>query len=268
MKLADKHGKVALITGASSGIGEAFAKRLAAEGCDLVLVARRLDRLQALSEQLAGQYSTKSHIIACDLTAPDSGEQVQSNLVAAGISVDILVNNAGFGVLGDLESIDRSKSLGMVDLNCRAVVDLTHRFLPKMKDNRRGAVIIVSSVVGALPAPWFAVYAATKAFDLCLGEALHSECSDTGVSVVTVMPGLTSTEFQAGAGMRDYHSPYRTPENVVNSALKALGKKAIVADGWYNKLLVHGTRFVPRAMLLMGSRAVMKAQFKKGRQNL
>lgn len=127
-----------------------------------------------------------------------------------------------------------------------------------MKKRGRGNIVIVSSVVGTLPAPWFATYAATKAFDLYFGEALHGECQGTGVNVVTVLPGLTKTEFQASSGLREHHSPYRSAEQVVASSLSALGKRAIVVDGLLNKILVHGTRFLPRCILLPLSRMVMK----------
>jgi hypothetical protein len=171
-----------------------------------------------------------------------------------------LVNNAGVGYLGALESIEREKTVAMINLNCRAVVDMTIRFLPGMKERKRGAIVIISSVAGTIPAPWFSAYSATKAFDLYFGEGLYGECVGTGIDVVTVLPGLTKTEFQAGAGMRDYHSPYRTAEHVVSSALSALGKKPLVVDGWFNKILSHGTRFVPRAWLVRISRRVMKKE--------
>jgi hypothetical protein len=150
----------------------------------------------------------------------------------------------------------------MVDLNCRAVVDITAQFLPGMKQRQRGAMIITSSVVGAIPAPWFSVYSATKAFDLYLGEALHAECKGSGVDILTVLPGLTRTEFHAGAGSREYHSPYRSAEQVVQTALSALGRKVIVVDGLLNKLLVHGTRFLPRAIMVTLSRFVMKMELR------
>jgi hypothetical protein len=176
------------------------------------------------------------------------------------MNVDVLVNNAGFGLLGKVESPEHERAVGMVDLNCRAVVDFTYHFLPAMKTRRRGAVIIVSSVVGSIPVPWFAIYGATKAFDLYFGEALYGECHGTGVDVLTVLPGLTKTEFQGGAGLREYHSPYRTAQQVVDTALRALGRKPIVVDGVFNKMLVHGTRFVPRGILTLVSRLVMKKE--------
>lgn len=255
-----RYGTRALITGASSGIGASFAWRLAAEGCsELVLVARRSERLNGLKAELEERYPCKVIPLEVDLSLQGSGGVVEELLDREGISeVDILVNNAGFGLLGAFEELPHERLAGMVDLNCRAVVDLTRRFLPAMKQRGCGAIIITSSVVGALPAPWFSVYCATKAFDLYFGEALHGECLGSGVDVLTVLPGLTRTEFHAGLGERSYHSPYRGAEQVVDTALRALGKRSIVVDGWYNKLLCHGARFLPRGVALWLSRRVMR----------
>jgi short-subunit dehydrogenase len=255
--------KVTLITGASSGIGEAFARTLAARGDSLVLVARRTERLVALATELEGKYQISVTPISADLSKPESFEHIYQVIEQMGVHVETLVNNAGFGLLGSFEEIDFTRTTQMVDLNCRAVVALTHKFLPAMKKRKRGNVVIVSSVVGTVPAPWFATYAATKAFDLYFGEALYGECQGTGVSVVTVLPGLTKTEFQASSGLREYHSPYRSAEQVVSSALSALGKRAIVVDGFANKILVHGTRFLPRCVLLPISRMVMKYECRR-----
>jgi short-subunit dehydrogenase len=255
-----RHGSVALVTGASSGIGEAFCKTLAALGFSLVAVARRDERLAALKADLESRYGISVLTITLDITLPDAADRVATILEERGVSVDVLINNAGFGLLGTMDSPAKERALGMVDLNCRAVVDFTYRFLPEMKAKGRGAIIIVSSVVGTIPTPWFAIYGATKAFDLYFGEALYGECRGTGVDVLTVLPGLTKTEFQGGAGMREYHSPYRTAEQVVTTALSALGRQPIVVDGVFNKLLVHGTRFLPRGILAALSRVVMKRE--------
>jgi short-subunit dehydrogenase len=261
MPLTSKqHGATALVTGASSGIGEAFCRTLAQQGFSIVAVARRAERLQDLKQQLEAAYGVTVLPITLDITTSGAAEQVARTVEAHGMAIDILVNNAGYGLLGPFESSERSRVVGMVDLNCRAVVDFTYTFLPAMKARRKGAVIVISSVVGAVPAPWFGVYGATKSFDLYFGEALWGECVGTGVDVLTVLPGLTRTEFQGGAGLRDYHSPYRSAQQVVDSALSALGDRAIVVDGILNKLLVHGSRFVPRGLLLLLSRFIMKKE--------
>jgi short-subunit dehydrogenase len=258
--LKERYGSVALVTGASSGIGAAFCRAFAASGLNVVAVARRGERLTALKGELEAQYPVTVTPIPLDIANDKAVEQLSRALVHAGIEIDILVNNAGFGVLGMVESIAREKNVGMVDLNCRAVVDLTAQFLPAMKARKRGAIIIVSSVVGTIAAPWFATYSATKAFDLYFGEALHGECRGSGVDVLTVLPGLTRTEFQAGAGLREYHSPYRSAEQVVETACAALGRRAIVVDGWLNKVMSHGARFLPRSLALALSRVVMKRE--------
>jgi hypothetical protein len=229
----------------------------------IIAVARRSERLEELKREIEAATSSTVVPIVLDLEKYGSAEDLYSHVSRRGLSVDLLVNNAGFGLLGAFGAVDTTRLTGMVDLNCRAVVDVAAHFLPGMKERRRGAMIITSSVVGAIPAPWFAVYSATKAFDLYFGEALYAECCGSGVDVLTVLPGLTRTEFQAGAGTRDYHSPYRSAEQVVNTALSALGKKAIVVDGVFNKLLVHGTRFLPRCVMLALSRFVMKMELHK-----
>ncbi|MFO0417008.1 MAG: SDR family NAD(P)-dependent oxidoreductase [Pseudomonadota bacterium] len=254
-----RYGSTALVTGASSGIGESFARRLAQEGFSvLVLVARREDRLLALKAELSERYGCEVVPVVLDLSARDAADLLHAELERGGHRIDLVVNNAGFGLLGAFDQLPVERVSSMVDLNCRAVVDIARRFIPPMRERGRGAMIITSSIVGTLPAPWFSVYAATKAFDLYFGEALHGELRGTGVDVVTVLPGLTKTEFHAGLGERDYHSPYRSAEQVVESALGALGRKSIVVDGLFNKFVVHGTRFLPRGVALWLSRAVMR----------
>lgn len=258
-----RYGTTALITGASSGIGASFARRLAIEGFStLIIVARRAERLQELAQEIQGAYACRCIPVVVDLAKAGAVDELHAEVSRQGCTVDLLVNNAGFGLLGALESLAPHRIGEMVDLNCRAVVDLARRFLPGMKERKKGAMIITSSVVGALPTPWFSVYAATKAFDLYLGEALHGECQGSGVDVLTVLPGLTRTEFHAGAGNRDYHVPYRSAEQVVESALRSLGRKSIVVDGMLNKVLVHGSRFLPRGLALALSRAVMKIELR------
>lgn len=255
-----RYGSVALVTGASSGIGEAFVRKLVSLGFTVCAVARREDRLRQLQVDAERGGVGKVVPVVADLSHPDGVDTVERAVKALGLSIDVLVNNAGVGYLGAVEQVGRDKTIAMIDLNCRAVVDMTIRILPQMKERKRGAIIIMSSVAGTVPAPWFSAYSATKAFDLYFGEGLYGECLGTGVDVVTVLPGLTRTEFQAGAGMREYHSPYRSAEQVVESALSSLGKKPIVVDGWFNKILSHGSRFIPRALLGLLSRVVMKRE--------
>jgi uncharacterized protein len=243
-------GKTALVTGASSGIGESFARRFAQCGCTLVIVARRSEAANGIAV----------HPIIADLESREGPGIVAAEIERLGLHVDILVNNAGFGVLGDLGAAPLDRELGMIDLNCRAVVDLTYRFLPAMKARGKGAVIIVSSIAGAIPVPWFSTYAATKAFDVHFAESLAGEMAGTGVAVTAVLPGLTTTEFQAVAGMstRSYHSPSRQPQQVVETALKALQRGSPSAvDGFFNWCMTASLRFAPRRALIAMSRWVM-----------
>lgn len=256
-----RYGSTALITGASSGIGACFARALAASGFQtLVLVARREERLHELKAQLERLHSCRCIPVAIDLSAPGACSHLAQIIDERDIVVDFVVNNAGFGLLGGVETIESERCRQMVDLNCGAVVDLTRVFLPGMKMRGRGAMIITSSVVGALPTPWFSVYAATKSFDLYFGEALYAECKGSGVDILTVLPGLTKTEFQAGMGEREYSVSARTVEQVVTTACRALGKKAIAVDGLLYKFLVHGSRFIPRCVLVPLSRRIMRSQ--------
>ena len=257
-----RYGHTALVTGASSGIGASFARALAREGCNLILVARRGDRLAELEQEIYVKNKISILSIVADLSVESECKRVFEEVAREGKSVDLLVNNAGFGLQGEFLEIAPERQLGMIDLNCKAVVQLAQLFLPGMVSRKRGAMIITSSVIGSVPAPWFATYAATKAFDLYWGEALHGEMQGKGVDILTVLPGLTKTEFQSQSGMREYHSPYRSADQVVETALTALGRKAIVVDGWHNKILVHGIRILPRAMALGLSRMVMKFETK------
>jgi uncharacterized protein len=184
----------ALITGASSGIGEEFAKQLAARGNDLILVARRKDRLEQLAEQLP----TTAHVIECDLAS--EAANLPGKVAELGVDVDHLVNNAGFGLRGRFTDLDADREAEMVRLNCEAVVTLTHAFVPGMIERRRGGVITVASTAGMQPLPYETTYAATKAFAISFMEALSMELRGTGVRCLVVNPGPVKTEWQQVAG--------------------------------------------------------------------
>ena len=187
----------ALVTGASSGIGEQFARQLSARGHDLVLVARRADRL----ERLATELPTTAHVIACDLATEAS--ELRARVEALGVEVGLLVNNAGFGTHGRFFEQDAAREAEEVRVNCEAVVTLTHAFLPSMIDRGSGGVIVVASTAGMQPIPYQAVYAATKAFALSFTDALHTELRGTGVRAMSVNPGPVPTEWQEVAGFDD-----------------------------------------------------------------
>jgi short-subunit dehydrogenase len=247
--LAARYGKTALVTGASAGIGRAFARELSSRGMDVIVVARRAERLDELRRELeAARPGARVFPIVQDLAAPDAAEAIERRLAELGLSVDFLVNNAGFGQWGEFSGYDRRRDLDMVAVNCRAVVDLTHRLLPAMKARRRGAVIVVSSVLGVVPAPFMATYSATKAFDKFFAESIWPELRPHGVDVLCVQPMLTETEFSAGSGMTHPPIRVRTSEQVVATALAALGRRATATDGWlHGRLAMAALRAMPRA---------------------
>src|SRR3954471_15428576 len=204
--------ETALVTGASSGIGEQFARQLAARGHDLVLVARRADRL----ERLAGELPTDAQVVACDLAT--DGASLAERVDELGVQVDLLVNNAGFGTSGPFVENDAAREAEEVRLNCEAVVTLCHAFLPGMVERCHGGVINVASSAGMQPIPYEAVYSATKAFVISFTDAIHTELRGTGVRAMAVNPGPVPTEWQQVAGYeegRDVPAPGEIPAEQV-----------------------------------------------------
>ncbi len=252
--IRERYGEWALVTGASAGIGEAFARRLAEEGINLILVARRVDRLRTLQAELEKARAIQVLPVESDLTKDD----FLSVLVSAigDRPVGILVNNAGFGLNGDLIENDPETECDMVRLNCLAPLKLTHHFARLMAARGRGAIIVLSSIGANQPAPKNVTYAATKAFDLFLGEGLSFELKNKGVDVLTVMPGPTRTEFQE-VGHYTADSGMRTPQNVVRTALRSLGKRMSVTDGFGNKLMTFFARRMPRRWVIAAAAAYL-----------
>jgi uncharacterized protein len=241
--------ETALVTGASSGIGEQFARQLAARGHDLVLVARRADRL----ERLASELPTEAKVVACDLTtdAVSLGGRAQE----LGVQVDLLVNNAGFGTSGPFLGHDPARDADQVRLNCEAVVTLCHAFLPGMVERRRGGVINVASSAGFQPIPYESVYAASKAFAISFTDALHTELRGTGVRAMSVNPGPVPTEWQQVAGYeagRSAPAPGEiTAEQVVSESLEAWDKgHRSVIPGRTMRWFIRLTAPSPRAVQL------------------
>lgn len=243
-----KFGSTALITGASSGIGKAYAESLAAEGVNLILVARRESVLHDIAEELIARYQVSVQVVAQDLIAHDAADRIFDKVEG---HVDILINNAGYGSYGHFDDMDIQSETDMVDLNCRQVVSLTHRFLPAMKEKKQGAVICLSSVVGTMPTPYMATYSATKAFNRYFAESLSGELRTTGVAVQAVCPGDTHSDFRSSASF-DKKMPIsqRTPEDVVRSSLSTLGRRSTVTDGFINKLATKQPRFIPTDILI------------------
>lgn len=241
--------ETALVTGASSGIGEQFARQLAARGHDLVLVARRADRL----ERLAAELPTESHVVACDL-ATDAAS-LAGRVKELGAEVDLLVNNAGFGTSGPFVENDPAREAEEVRLNCEAIVTLCHAFLPAMVERRRGGVINVASTAGMQPIPYESVYAATKAFAVSFTDALHTELRGSGVRVMSVNPGPVPTEWQQVAGYAEDRSapaPGEIPaEQVVSESLEAWDRgKRFVIPGRTIRWFIRATAPSPRALQL------------------
>jgi len=239
----------ALITGASSGIGLAFAERLAAERTDLVVVARNRDRLEELATRLRPQHQREVEVLVADLADRSQLRTVEERLLAGTSPIDLLVNNAGFGNFGDFLDLDVDDETAAVDVNVVALQRLAHAAATSMSTRERGWIINVSSVAGFLPTPGSATYAATKAFVTSLSDALHDELAPRGVGVTCVCPGLTRTEFQDRAGYDVSHLPamaWQTPEEVVEATLAALrAGKPIVIPGVHNRAVKVALRATP-----------------------
>jgi short-subunit dehydrogenase len=248
-------GSVALVTGASSGIGEQFARQLVARGYRVVVTARREDRLQKLCEELGGEQHAVA--VGTDLAIPEERDRLVARIDELGVNVDILVNNAGLGIYTKFGAEGRDKDLQMLNVDVLAVADLMLRYLPGMVERGRGAIINLSSVSGFQPAPYNAGYAAAKAYVLWLSEAVHAEVADNGVTVTAVCPGPVPTEFQA-TNDADYlvdKMPRFTQvsaERVVTDALKAAehGRASVVPGGPQVRLTLGSTRHVPTPLVL------------------
>jgi short-subunit dehydrogenase len=237
----------ALVTGASSGIGVAVARELAARGHSVTLVARRRERLSSLASELESEHGVAATALACDLAEPESRDRLEAEIRELGRSVEILVNNAGFGSRGRFVSNDGGRMREMVRLNVEAVVDLTSRFLPGMASRGRGAVLNVASLAAFQPLPGSATYAATKSFVLSFSEAIHEELRGSGVTVTAVCPGPVKTEFVQTAGMAGVEND--TPDLFWMSA-EEVGREAVEGTEHGKRVVVPGT--LNRAQSLLG----------------
>lgn len=244
--------KLALITGASGGIGEAFAHVLAADGYGLVLVARRDQELHRVKGVVLSKHEVPIHIVTLDLGEPGAVETLVEELTSRSAVPSILVNNAGYGLAGNAAQLPRTDQLAMIELNVRILTDLTLRFLPAMIAAKSGGVINVSSVAGFMPGPTMAVYFATKNFVLSFGEALYEELKGTGVTVTTLCPGAVKTGFQARAGMSSSKSLAgggKTSAEVAQEAWDGFkAKRRVVIPGLLNKVTAHVLRCTPRVL--------------------
>ena len=241
-----------LITGASSGIGAAFARKLAARGRNVLLVSRSEDRLITMCNELGRVSGARAHYLAMDLLQPDASAQLFEETKRRDLVVDMLVNNAGFGSMAEFLDLDLAREIEMIDLNVKSLVELTYWFLKPMRERKQGTIINVASTAGFQPVPYMATYAATKAFVLSFSEALWEENREHGVHVMALCPGVTDTNFFTASGMD--RPPLRTiqsAEEVVDAALRGLTqRKPSVISGWTNWLQVEAERFVPRSLVI------------------
>src|SRR2546428_12085601 len=255
-----------LITGASSGIGEVFARKLAGRGHNLLLVARSGEKLLALCNELGRSDGIRAQYVALDLSQADAPAKLFAEARARKLEIDLLINNAGFGSMGDFAKLDLARELNMIDLNVRSLVELTHRFLQPMRERRSGRIINVASTAGFQAVPFMATYAATKAFVLSFSEALWEENRPYGIRVMALCPGVTDTNFFEAARMQ--RPPARvsqTPEEVVDAALRGLKRgKSSVISGWTNFFMIETERLVPRALILRAAGALLRSHTKKG----
>ena len=250
-------GTTTLVTGASSGIGRAFAERIAADGGDLVLVARSADALTALADDLAQTHGIRAVAIAHDLDAPGAAAALAERLHAEGLRIDALIN-AGLGIHGDLVTQPLASITTQVTVNVTSLTELTAFLLPGMLDRRRGAVVNVASTAAFQPLPHMSVYGATKAYVLSFSRALWRETRGTGVDVVAICPGATATPFFATAGDDASFGPRRTPDGVVDSALRGLRRGTpTVIDGAANAFSSRLAAVLPeRVAIAVAERAM------------
>ncbi len=254
-----------LITGASSGIGAAFARKLAARGRNVFLVARSEDKLIALCNELGRLTSIRAQYLTLDLQQPDAGAQLLEETNKRGLEIEMLINNAGFGSMGEFVKLDLNHELEMIQLNVRSLVELTHRFLGPMRERKRGTIINVASTAAFQAVPYMATYAATKAFVLSFSEALWDENRLHGIHVMALCPGVTETNFFQAAGIdRPPMRTIQTAEEVVETALRALARrKSTVISGWSNFLVVETERFVPRSLVTKVAGKALRSRFEE-----
>ena len=245
-------GGCALVTGASSGIGAAFVDALAQQGYDVVLVARSSEVLEAQAQQVARVHHVRARAYAVDLASEGGVRTLVDRLSADDVSVDLLVNNAGFATQGRFDTIEPDQDHRQAYLNVLAVVDLSHALIPPMVARGHGAVINVGSLGGFQPAPFLAVYGASKAFVLSFSQALAGELASSGVRVLALCPGPVMTPFFDKLGSTDAAVGQRlTPTAVVEQALRGLDRDArVVVPGWRNRATSNAARLLPRRLMV------------------
>jgi short-subunit dehydrogenase len=254
-----------LITGASSGIGAAFARKIAKRGRNVLLVARSEDKLIALCNELGRLSGVRAQYVVMDLSAPDAGVRLLEETQKRELTIDMLVNNAGFGSMGDFAKLDLATELEIIDLNVKSLVDLTYRFLAPMRERRQGTIINVASTAAFQGVPFMATYAATKAFVLSFSEALSEENRQHGIRVLALCPGVTDTNFFAASNIdRPPMRTVQTAEEVVDTALRGLARgKSVVISGWANWFVVEAERVVPRSVVTKVAAKALRSRFEQ-----
>jgi uncharacterized protein len=256
--------KTALVTGASSGIGQAFSEIFAAEGYDLVLVARSQAKLAEIATELRKRYSITATVLAKDLSEPSSAGEIYETLEKQAITVDILVNSAGFGTYGEFASLDLKRELEMLQVDVVSLVQLTRLFLPGMLRAGFGRILNVGSTGSFAPVPLMSTYGGAKAFVLSFSEGLSEELKGTPVRVTALCPGVTLTGFQETARvkrMRLVRGPAMSADQVARIGYKALMRgQAVVVPGFANQVLAFAVRFTPRSLARSVSRRMMEQQ--------
>ena len=253
---AARYGPWAVVTGASSGIGQEFARQLAAAGLALVVVARRRDRLEALAAELTAAHGVEVRVAEHDLAEPAAVAALAA--AVAGLDVGLLVNNAGAGLKGAFVEHDAAELRRIIELNCQAPVALTRALAPGLVRRGRGGVIVVASTGGLQGLPWSTVYGASKGFDLLFGEGLGPELAVHGVDVLTLAPGGTDTEGPRRTGVDLARVKLMPVAPVVRAALAGLGRRALVIPGATNKLASLALRLVPRSVAARAAGRIMQ----------
>jgi len=252
---------VTLITGASAGIGSALVHVFAQHGHELILIARREQKLAELADAIAAQGHKRPLMLPLDLARPDAVERIGNTFASLDVEPEYVVNNAGFGLFGAADALDLNEQLGMIDLNVRLLTELSLAFIAPLQ-RRRGGILNVASVAGFLPGPGMAVYYASKAYVLSFSEALHRELKPRGVRVTVLCPGPVPTEFQARAGVRTTQEQplfTQTPERVAQEGYCGLvAGRRLVIPGFANKLVTFLLRITPRRMALAGVEARLR----------
>lgn len=258
--------KVTLITGASSGIGEEFARRLAAEKHNLVLVARSEKALHELCDELMLKHQIMAHYVVLDLSAGGAFQELFEETVRHGFEVDWLINNAGFGSVGDFMTLDIDRELQMIDLNVSALVAITHKYLSGMRERKSGTIINVSSAAGFQPIPFMATYAATKAFVSSFSEAIAEENRPFGIEVLALCPGSTKTNFFAASSIdRPIQvKGQQTVQEVVETAFKAVKSgRTKVVSGFSNKIGALLGSYVPNIVSTRVMARMLRSRFQE-----